>query len=248
MGEGRYITILLLVLLISGDLLRAQESKLNEQILLHGLVMDASTQRPLSNVHYIINNDFGGATTDQGKFSMYIYRSDTVVFSYMGYSDFQLNLSDTLVGNSFVAGVFMETDTLAIGEVIVLPRMGDLRSEFRNTNVEVSRELVNARNNLEVATYQGLNSESSLGEPGSNYELLRRKQIITANEMGGIPSDQMIGLSIFSTIPAAIYLLKNGLPQKPAPPEPHVSNREINRMIELYRKSLLDKREKNRMP
>ncbi len=248
MGEGKYFIILVIVILISGDLAKAQESKLSEQILLHGLVMDASTQKPLSNVHYIINSDFGGATTDQGKFSMYIKRNDTVVFSYMGYSDFNLKLSDTLVGNSFVAGIFMETDTLAIGEVIVLPRMGDLRSEFRNTNIEVSEEFLNARNNLEVATYQGLNSEAALGDPGSNYELLQRKQIVTANERGGIPSDKMLGLNVFSTIPAAIYLLKNGLPEKPLPPEPHVSNREINRMIELYRESLLEKREKNRMP
>lgn len=248
MGVGKYIIFLVFVLLISGDLGKAQESKLNEQILLHGLVMDAATQKPLSNVHYIINSGFGGASTGEGKFSMYINRYDTVVFSYMGYSDFNLNLSDTLVGNSFVAGIFMETDTLAIGEIIILPRMGDLRSEFRNTNVEVSKELVNARNNLEVATYQGLNSEAALGDPGSNYELLRRKQIITANEKGGIPSDQMLGLNVFSAIPAAIYLLRNGLPEKPLPPEPHVSNREINRMIELYRESLLEKREKNRMP
>lgn len=248
MGEWKYIIILVFILLISGDLINAQESKLNEQILLHGLIMDASTQKPLSNVHYIINDDFGGATTDQGKFSMYINRYDTVVFSYMGYSDFYLKLSDTLVGNSFVAGIFMETDTLAIGEVIVLPRMGDLRSEFRNSDVEVSKELVNARNNLEVATYQGLSSEADLGDPGTNYELLRRKQIITAYEKGGIPSDQILGFSLISAIPAAIYLLKNGIPEKPVPPEPHVSNREINRMIELYRKSLLEKREKNRMP
>lgn len=248
MTDWKWSFVLALALLFPAEMINAQETGLSEQILLHGLVMDASTQSPLSNVHYIINNDFGGATTDNGKFSMYINRYDTVVFSYMGYSDFSLTLSDTLVGNSFVAGIFMETDTLAIGEVIVLPRMGDLRTEFRNSEVEVSKELINARNNLEVATYQGLNSEAALGDPGSNYELLRRKQIVTAYEKGGIPSDQILGLNIFSAIPAAIYLLKNGLPEKPIPPDPYVSNREINRMIELYRQSLVKEREKNRMP
>jgi hypothetical protein len=244
MTDWRWSIILTLALLFPAKILNAQETVLSEQILLHGLVMDAATKRPLSNVHYIINHDFGGATTDNGKFSMYINRYDTVVFSYIGYSDFSFTISDTLVGNSFVAGIFMETDTLAIGEVIVLPRMGDLRTEFRNSEVEVSRELINARNNLEVATYQGLNSRTELGDPGSNYELLRRKQIITAYEKGGIPSDQILGLNIFSAIPAAIYLLKNGLPEKPVPPEPHVSDREVKKMIDLYNKSLIEIRKK----
>ncbi len=240
----KYVLVLIFSCLLANNTARGQEKDLNEQILLHGLVMDASSQNPLSNVHYIINNLFGGSTTDMGKFSMYINRYDTIVFSYMGYSDFCFTLSDTLVGNSFVAGIFMETDTLSIGEVIVLPRMSDLRTEFRNTEIEISKEIINAKNNLEVATYQGLHSEAALGEPGANYELLRRKQIITANEKGGIPSDKVLGLNLISAIPVAIFLLKNGLPDRPEPPEPHVSDREINRMIDLYKKSLDEKRKK----
>lgn len=244
MKKLKCIFVLIFIWAFTYNAAIGQEQELNEQILLHGLVMDASTQTALSNVHYIIANAFGGATTQEGKFSMYISRYDTVVFSYVGYSDFYFTLSDTLVGNSFVAGIFMETDTLSVGEVIVLPRMSDLRTEFRNTDVEISRELINAKNNLEVATYQGLHSESALGDPGTNYELLRRKQVISAYEKGGIPSDQMLGLNLISAIPVGIFLLKNGLPGKPEPPEPHVSDREIERMINLYKRNLREEREK----
>ena len=240
----KYALFLIFALFFTCKTSVGQENDINKQILLHGLVMDATTQTPLSNVHYFIRNQTGGSTTDKGKFSMYIHRDDTVVFSYMGYSDFRFILSDTLAGNSFVAGIFMETDTLAIGEVIVLPRMSDLKTEFRNTKVEVSKELLNAKNNLEVATYQGLHSEAALGDPGANYELLKRKQVITAYEKGGIPSDQILGLNMISVIPVAIYLLKNGLPQKPQPPDPYVSDREISRMIDLYKRNLIEKQEK----
>ena len=69
-------------------------------------------------------------------------------------------------------------------------------------------------------------------------ELLRQRQTIMAYEKGGIPSDRMVGLNILSIIPASIYLLKNGLPEKPVPPKPHVSNSEIEKMKRSYRESL----------
>ena len=220
----------------------SQESSTEDQVILHGIVMDAATQAPLPNVHYIIARTFGGASNGEGKFSMYISRHDTVIFSYVGYTDFIFTLADTLTGNSFVAGIFMETDTLSLGEVVVIPRMSDLRTEFRNTRVEESREIVNAQNNLEVATYQALNSEAALGDPATNYELLKRKQIITAYEKGGIPSDRMLGLNVISALPIAIYLLKNGLPERPAAPEPHVSDRELQKMVDTYKQSLREKK------
>lgn len=220
--------------------LQGQELEGEERILLHGIVMDAATQQAMSNVHYIISKTLSGATGEEGKFSMYITRYDTLVFSFIGYSDVTFTLNDTLAGKSFVAGIFMEADTLSVGEVVVLPRMSDLRTEFRNTSVSVSQELINAQNNLEVATYQGLTSEASLGDPATNYEVIKRKQVITAYEKGGIPSDKILGLNIISVLPIAIYLLKNGLPEKPAPPRPHVSDRELDKIIKLYKQSLLE--------
>lgn len=238
------IRIFAIIVIASSQCLLAQETDPVDQVLLHGVVMDANTMNPIPNVHYIISNQFGGATTGEGKFSMYINRNDSVVFTYIGFSDFVFSLSDTLIGKSFVAGIFMETDTLSLGEVIVLPRMSDLRTEFRNTDIEVPQEIINAQNNIEVATYQGLNSAAALGDPHNNYEMLRRKQVITAFEKGGIPSDKMLGLNVITVLPMAIYLLKNGLPERPEPPAPHVSDRELNKMVELYKKSLHRESEK----
>lgn len=244
MRRFKSLIIIIFSLFLFADCLIGQEVEQEEQILLHGVVFDASTQMPIPNVHYVIANLYSGATGAGGKFSMYISRSDTIVFSYIGYSDFLFLLSDTLIGRSFVAGIFLQTDTLSIGEVVVLPRLGDLRSEFRTTKVEVNKEQVNAENNLKVATYQGLNNNAILGDPATNYEMIRRKQVVTAFERGGIPSDQMLGLDFISVIPMAIYLLKNGLPEKPEPPAPHVSDRELDKMIDLYKKKIKSAKEK----
>ena len=169
---------------------------------------------------------------------MFLERLDTIIFSYLGYQNVTFILSDTLSGNKFVAGIFLKSDTLSIGEVIVFPRLGDLRSEFRSTSGQTSQEFVNARHNLEILTYQGLNSTALLGDPQTNYDLLKRRQIINTYEKGSIPSDRMLGLDFISIIPVGIYLLANGLPEKPEPPKPRVSDSEIEKMKRLYRENL----------
>lgn len=236
MKELKTPAILLLLFLFSVS--ASGQDMQKDLVLLHGVVMDAASQKYIPNVHYRLNRSTGGVSGPDGKFSLYLDRRDTVLFSYVGYSDFVFMLSDTLKGSSFVAAIFLQSDTTNIGEVIVIPRMADLRSEFRTTNVAEAPELANARNNLEVATYQGLNSSVSLGDPQANYEILKRTQLITAYEKGGIPSDKMLSINPISFIPAAIYLLANGLPQKPEAPRPYISPREMDLMIEQYRKNL----------
>lgn len=202
--------------------------------------MDASTHQSIANTHYFINGLSSGNSGADGKFSVYVYRGDTIRFTFLGYSDVTC-LTDTLPGNSYVAGIFMETDTLNIGEVLVFPRMGDLRSEFMNSSSDVSPEMLNARNNILVSTYQGVNSSATLGDAGANYDMIRRKQVINAYEMGGISSGRMVGLNFFALIPASIYLLANGFPEKPEPPNPFVSSSELERIKKEYRERLKEK-------
>jgi hypothetical protein len=220
--------------------LPAQEIVKEKLVLIHGVVFDAVSQAPIMNAHYSINNQVEGATDDEGKFSIYLFRGDTLRFSFLGHRDIIFH-TDTLPGNSYVAGIFMKADTLQIGEVIVMPRMGDLRSEFMNSSGTVSQKMVNAQNNITISTYQGLTNPPELGDPGTNYEFIKQKQAITAYEKGGIPSDRMVGLNLISLIPASIYLLSNGLPVKPAPPAPRVSVAEMEKIKKAYRESLLQK-------
>jgi len=234
---------LILILLLPGIIACAQNNSEQNYVLLHGIIMDGETELPLGNVHYIIKNlSITGATGNDGKFSIYMERTDTIIFSHLGYIDLFFSLHDTLVGNKFVAGIFMQLDIFAIGEVVVMPRMADLRTEFRSGSNQVSQDLVNARNNITISTYQGLNNQSSLGDPETNYQLLKRKQIVNAYEKGGIPSDMMVGLNFITFLPATLYLITSGLPERPDPPKPYISQEEMERIKDIYKQNL--KREK----
>jgi hypothetical protein len=231
-------TIIIALYLFSGLIVNGQDNPVQNFVLLQGIVMDGETELPIANVHYIINNFQGGATGSDGKFSLYMNRTDTVIFSYIGYIDIIFTLSDTLIGNKLLAGIFMQTDTFSVGEVIVIPRMADLRTEFRSGSNQISQDMVNAQNNVSRSAFQGINSQASLGDPETNYQLLKQKQTIDAYEKGGIPSDMMIGINFISIIPATIYLLANGLPERPDPPKPNLSQKEMEKIKAIYKRNL----------
>jgi hypothetical protein len=204
-------------------------------------VIDASSQSRLSSSQITINRAVIAVTGVDGTFSFYVYRRDTVIFSMLGYRPTALFISDTLTGKEFLAGVYLEADTLSIGEVVILPRLTNLKAEMMNSRIEPDTRLDNARNNISIASYQGRTSQGKLGDPNINYELLRQKQKVNAYEKGGIPSDRIIGLSPFMLIPAA-YLLFHGLPEKPAPPKPNISSRDLNELQKKYLETLKNRK------
>ena len=231
------VCILTLILLLSVQLLTCQEKTVEDLILLQGVVMDAERLEPLPNAHYVLNRMFGNVTDEKGEFSVYLGKKDTLRISYVGYQDIVFTTADTLQGDTFTAGFFLYSDTLALGEVIIVPRIPDLSTGILLQSPVVSQEEMNARNNLAASVYQGLNSQQQLGDPSANYELLKRKHMQDAVEKGAIPSDRMVGLN-FLTIPAAIMYYAKGPPDRSKPPRPMISQKEIERMKDLYRKNL----------
>ncbi len=58
------------------------------QIELKGVVIDAKTKEPLPFVNYSVGFSFGGTTDDSGRFEFTVNaKTDSVVFSYLGYKD-----------------------------------------------------------------------------------------------------------------------------------------------------------------
>jgi hypothetical protein len=219
--------------LLSGQVLKDSGTR----ILFHGLVMDAKTLSPISGSQIIINSAFSSVSDQQGQFAFYIRIGDTVTFSRLGYKTAILNISDTLTGKEFVAGVYMSTDTLTIDEVVIIPRYSNLRSEMFTSKPESSTQMENARYNLEVSSYQGRTGQSKLGDPSINYEILRRQQRSAAYSKGQIPSDRIVGISPLMLIPAA-YLLMNGLPEKPSPFKPQLTEQEVDQIHRKYVETL----------
>ena len=202
-------------------------------ILFHGIVMDADTKTPLEGSQIIINRSFSSVSDHEGKFAFNVNRLDTVKFSMLGYKPAIFFISDTLRGNEFIAGVYMHTDTLAIGEIVIVPRFRNLKSEMLNPRSEPDPQLDNAKYNLELSAYQGKITQGKLGDPASNYEFLRQKQRSEAYSKGQIPSDRIVGLSPFMIIPA-VYLLMNGFPQKPPALQPRLTDQELRMIYKKY--------------
>jgi len=221
-------------LLVSGGILSAQVNINKSQgILFRGLVQDATSLSPVPNSQIFINNDLVAVSNEEGSFVFYVSREDTVVFNSLGYKSFIFIVSDTLRGSEFNAGIFLHTDTVEIGEVIILPRRHDLRSEIMNAPPREHGIMDNARSNVAVSAYQGRNSQMQLGDPADNYAVLSQKQKVMAFERGGIPSDQIAGLNPFIVVPAAWLLIK-GLPEKPSPMKSQLTPSEVDEIHRIY--------------
>ncbi|MDX9725503.1 MAG: hypothetical protein RBT38_03875 [Bacteroidales bacterium] len=203
------------------------------RFLFSGIIRDAGTLSPLSGSQIIVNRKYAAASADDGTFMLGVNIGDTVVFTMLGYRAETFYAIDSLRGSEFMAGIYLNADTLSIGEVIILPRMASLRSEMMKPAVSTTPEMENARYNVAVSAYQGRMAVNQLGDPSSNYAMIHRQNIINAFEKGGIPSDRIAGLSPVSLI-GIVYILLNGFPEKPSPMKPTLTRQELEQIHKKY--------------
>ncbi len=173
--------ILSVILIVSSNGYSQVEKPANAKILFSGIVRDASTLAPLPNSQILINRSFVSASDEEGTFAIRVSRNDTVVFSLLGYQSVCFSLSDTLTGTEFMAGVYMSTDTVSIGEVIIMPRLVNLKSDILKTPPSTSAEMENAKYNMAVSAYQGRIAMSKLDDPSTHYSVLQNRQFINAS-------------------------------------------------------------------
>lgn len=205
----------------------------DNRFLFHGLVMDANNFTPIPNAQIIKNRSSISVSGSDGTFVFYVNLNDSVVFQSLGYKSVTMVITDTLKSKEYVAGIYLNSDTLSIGEVVILPRYINLKSEILNSPVSSQVPMDNARYNVAISAYQGRYSMAKLDDPSSNYEYIRQKHKTEAFEKGGIPSDKILGLSSLVIIPAA-YLLIFGMPEKPPVMKPEISDYEIDQLQKKY--------------
>ena len=229
----RSFLFIALVILISHFCFCQEKDNPGVRILFHGIVMDAKNLTPVSNSQILINRNFTTASSADGTFAFFVSKLDTVFFRHIGYKSTMMLVSDTLVGKEFVAGIYMKSDTISIGEVVIVPRFLNLKSEIMNSPSKVPATMDNARYNVAMSGYQGRTTQGKLGDPATNYGLIRQQLKANAYEKGGIPSDQIAGISPLLIIPAA-YLLIHGVPDKPAPFEHSLTDKELEQIQKKY--------------
>lgn len=231
-----FFFVILYIFIIQSTFSQENESD-DVRILFHGIVIDANTLYPISNSQILINHNFSTVSGLDGTFAFFVNRHDSVYFKHLGYKPAFFFVSDTLIGKDFVAGIYMKSDTVSIGEVIIVPRFTNLKSVILNSPSKVPSTMDNARYNVEISGYQGRTTLGKLGDPATNYSLIRNKQRINAQEKGGIPSDRIVGISPLLLLPAA-YLMLHGLPEKPAPFEQQLTEQEIEQIQRKYMETL----------
>ena len=237
----RISTVLYAFLMIACSGFSQETGNQGNKILFRGLVKDASTLLPINNSQIIINGSSSYISSEKGAFAIYVYHNDTVIFKSLGYKPIILNVSDTLKGREFVTGVYLNSDTLSIGEVIIISKLTNIKSEILNAKSKTPSILDNAKYNVAISAYQGRTSQGSLGTPSDNYSLLTQRQKLNAYEKGGIPSDRMIGFNPLLIAPA-VYLLIKGVPEKPAPFVPELTDQEVDQLQKRYLESISNRK------
>jgi hypothetical protein len=211
------------------------------RILFRGVVVSAQTSERLPGSQIFINNTYKTSSREDGTFSLFASRFDTITFTMLGFRKENLVVNDSLRSKEFLTGVYLQTDTIQIGEVIIIPRFSRLMADLAKPGLEQTVRMDNARSNISIASYQGRSGQGRLGDPALNYEVLRQKQRTEAYEKGGIPSDRIVGLSPFMLIPAA-YLLMHGLPEKAEAPDPGISKKDVDELYTRYLESIRGKK------
>jgi hypothetical protein len=232
--------ILSLVLIYGTNGFSQAGTTVDRKILFSGIIRDATTFEPIPNSQIKINRSFVSVSEEDGTFAISINRRDTIVFSLMGYQPAYFYMSDTIAGNEFMAGVYMKTDTLSIGEVIIMPRIRNLKYDIFKAPAAPSTEMENAKYNMAISAYQGRIAIGKLGDPESNYSVIHSNNLRNAAEKGTIPSDRIVGLSPFMLIPAA-YLLINGFPEKNPPMKSNLTRQELDQINKKYLETLTKK-------
>ncbi|HRT47391.1 MAG TPA: hypothetical protein P5151_04460 [Bacteroidales bacterium] len=239
MRPGWVVAIILINLTFVAS---AQQSELSgRSILFRGVVIDAETQARIADSKIYLNGAVKTITGTDGTFSFLARPNDTVVFRAMGYQLARIIVSDTLRATEFLAGIYLKPDTISIGEVIILPRNRSLKTELMASPVPSDVKIEYARSNVNIAAFQGRTGQYKLGDPEMNYELLRQVQKKEAYEKGGIPSDRIVGISPLLLLPAA-YLILHGLPEPPAPPEPQISQKELEELNKIFLEKIRNKK------
>jgi hypothetical protein len=217
-----------------------QVRRSDDHILFRGVVIGSSGQIRLAYSNIFINRSFSAVTGEDGTFSFYAHKNDTVIFSNLGYKSFSFIVPDTLKAAECLTGIYLKSDTLEIGEVVIIPRPANLKADMLKPVIGSNTKLDNAKANVSIAAFQGRTGQNQLGDPNTNYVILRERQKTEAYEKGGIPSDKMVSLSPLLLIPAA-YLLLRGLPEVPAPPRYGISNKELEELNKMYLEILMER-------
>lgn len=136
-------------------------------------------------VHILIVNQSRGTISDtRGVFSFVVEPHDTILFSAVGYKRTGIVIPDTLGTYHYPIDVIMESDTIEIREVIILP--WKTYQEFKQAFVSLELpddDLQRAFHNLAMIHSQ-IHNPDAPPDPDVNYQYHLREQFNARYDMG----------------------------------------------------------------
>ncbi len=156
-------------------------------IQLSGVVRNEYLQ-PIQFAHIVIQNKNRGTISDMhGMFSFVVEPHDTVSFTAVGLKRVALVIPDTLTRYHLSVDIYMETDTIWIEEVIILP--WKTYEEFREAFLSLElpdNDMKRAYRNIALIKTQML-YPSEKPDPEMNYQYMLKEQYNQLYTKGQIP-------------------------------------------------------------
>lgn len=91
----------------------------DQQIQVHGIVLDADSVRPLPSAHVIINGVQGTTPDQEGKFAISVRRQDTILVTHVGYNDYLIPIPTQLTGYKYHIRIMLSKAMIELEEVVI---------------------------------------------------------------------------------------------------------------------------------
>ena len=119
--------------------------------IIRGSILDATDFQPIPNVNIYVRHGYGTASNENGYFELPCHLADTIIFSCVGYQRVTFPVPDSLIGRSRVLGIVMQTDTVLLGEVVVLPFITYTQLKYEVANMQPDENISLAISNVDIA-------------------------------------------------------------------------------------------------
>lgn len=140
----RFFILTVLILSVIGHL-AAQEKPDQEHILqLSGMVLDGSNENlyPIPYVNVAVKNKARGTYTDYtGFFSIVVEKTDTIIFSTVGYKPVEVTVPDSLKDMRYSIVQLMTQDTFNLPETVVFPWPSKEHFKLEFLAMDVTKDL-----------------------------------------------------------------------------------------------------------
>lgn len=177
--------IISIIILSWSTIIYSQQYNVRQFVQVDGIVTDESNW-PLKYVTVISKSLTTGTMTDEnGIFSLISIWGDTLIFTSIGFKPYLVKLPDSIPSPGFSIDIEMETDTIDIGPVLVLP--WKTYEEFKRAVVEYVPPEEELRKNLEanmaIIASQIYSDIKVTPEASYRYAMQREsEQVMTRNQ------------------------------------------------------------------